>query len=430
MTVLLKNVNIIDMVDDGSYTGSILIDESSGTISDVVRGDAPAGEHTTGEYDCDGLTVAPGFIDAHSHLNYREIHEWYQFEIQKSLPEATVDSVINAALLLRRGFTTIRDCGSRAGLAVAVRNALAAGDLLGPRAQVAGQIVSTPGGLGDNHPSHVFAPNEYGSSQAVLVSEPWAARSVVRRQLKDGVDWIKATLTGTGSNPNVPAERNDLPEEIFAAVMAEANEQGVRVIAHVESLVSVKRAARHGAASVEHGIFIDDEAVDLLLEHDVVLVPTLAQYTTYTEQGLDFGRPRRSVDAHRRIHDDHVRSIRLAYERGVPIAAGGDAGGAHFPQGSAAREMSTLVDLVGMSPAEALRTGTVNGAGLLGLSDRIGTIEPGKVADLVVLGTNPLDDIHALDHADTIVAVFQNGKMVPPPPFQQPRLTPIGAATG
>lgn len=424
MGILLKDANIIDMVNDGPYLGSVLIDESSGTISKILTDGEPADAPVEEEYDCTGLTIVPGFVDAHCHLNYRDIHEWYQFEIQKSLPEATIDSVINAALVLRRGFTTIRDCGSRAGHTIDVRNAIAAGDILGPRAQVAGQIVSTPGGLGDNHPSHAFAPNEYRFSQAILVSEPWEARSVVRRQLKDGVDWIKATLTGTGSNPNVPAERNDLPEDVFAAVMAEAREQGARVIAHVESLTSVKRAARHGATSVEHGVFIDEEAIDLLLANQVVLVPTLAQYTAYAEQGLDFGRPRRSVEAHQRIHDDHVRSTRLAYERGVPIAAGGDAGGAHFPQGSAAREMSTFVDLIGMSPAEALRAGTINGARLLGLEDHIGTIEPGKAADLVVLQADPLNDIHVLDHTDTIVTVFQNGHPVPPPPTENARLTP------
>lgn len=257
--------------------------------------------------------------------------------MRKSIAEAAVDAVANARELLHAGFTTVRDVGSRGNIGVEIRRGITDGRIRGPRVLPAGQIISAPGGLGDLHPTHIFEDRGYPYSLAVQVVGPYQARAVVRRQIKDGVDWIKVGLSGTGFNPLCPAERNGLSGDEFGAVMAEARQQGIPVAAHAESAASVLAAARHGANSIEHGIYIEDDALELMLRNGVTLSPTLSMYRAFVARGSAMGIPQVIVDEHKRTHEHHVASMRKAHESGVPIVAGGDAGLIHFPQGSCAK---------------------------------------------------------------------------------------------
>jgi imidazolonepropionase-like amidohydrolase len=406
--IILNNGTFLVGADFRPVTGMMAI--TDGRITEVSEHVRPQAADEV--IDLGRAFVMPGLIDAHCHLMYREVADPYDIELRKSIAEATLDAVANAGELLRAGFTTVRDVGSRGNIGVEIRKAITDGRIRGPRVLPAGQIISAPGGLGDLHPSHIFEDRGYPYSLAIQVVGPHQARAVVRRQIKDGVDWIKVGLSGTGFNPLCPAERNGLSEEEFDAVMAEARQQGIPVAVHAESAASVLAAARHAADSIEHGIYIGDEALELMVRNRVFLSPTLSMYRAFATRGSAMGIPQVIVDQHKRTHSHHVTSVRKAYEAGVPIVAGGDAGLTHFPQGSCADEARSYVELIGMTPAEALRTLTVNTARLLGLAEMIGTIDPGKTADLLILDVDPLADVTVLSDAAKRRFVIQSGQVV------------------
>lgn len=362
--------------------------------------------------DLQGGYVIPGLMDAHCHLIYRDVADPYDIELRKSVPEATIDATVNAGILLRAGFTTVRDVGSRSNIGVEVRNAVNRGDIPGPSIHPAGQILSGPGGLADFHPSHVFEDRPYRYGLGVQVIGPDEARATIRRQLKDGVQWIKVGVSGTGFNPLCPAERNGLSEQEFSAVMSEAKFQGVPVAAHAESAESVRAAAFHGAQTIEHGIYIDDESLEMMVRNNVTLSPTLSMYRAFATRGGSMGIPTVIVDQHKRTHERHAQSIRMAFDAGVPIVAGGDAGLTHFPQGSCAEEVTSYIEVVGMSPREALSTITVNIARLLGVIDNVGTIAIGMRADLLALRDDPLVLPTSLADTERKLFVMRNGAMI------------------
>ncbi|MDP1878364.1 MAG: amidohydrolase family protein [Actinomycetota bacterium] len=405
---ILTNATFYTGEDFEASSGSLAID--GGVISEM--GDMVAAQPGDDTIDLEGGHVIPGLMDAHCHLIYRDVADPYDIELRKSIPEATIDAVVNAEILLRAGFTTVRDVGSRGNIGVEVRNAVARGDARGPSIHPAGQILSGPGGLADFHPTHVFEDRPYRYGLGVQVIGPHEARATIRRQLKDGVAWIKVGVSGTGFNPLCPAERNGLSEQEFAAVMSEAKYQGVPVAAHAESAESVRAAAFHGAQTIEHGIYIDDESLELMVRNNVTLSPTLSMYRAFAVRGGSMGIPSVIVDQHKRTHERHAASVRRAHEAGVPIVAGGDAGLTHFPQGSCAEEVVSYIEIVGMSPKEALRTITVNIARLLGVSDTVGTIDVGKRADLLALRDDPLRSPQCLQDQDRKILVMSGGERV------------------
>ncbi|AEA28012.1 amidohydrolase family protein [Pseudonocardia benzenivorans] len=406
--IVLTNGTFLTGDDLTPVAGALAV--SDGTIEDCgPHVQARPGDHVV---DLDGGFAMPGLMDAHCHLVYRDVADPYDIELRKSVPQATVDAVHNAALLLRKGFTTIRDVGSRANIGVEVRDAIRRGDVPGPRVLAAGRIVSAPGGLGDFQPSHLFEHAPYPHSLAVQVVGPYEAAAVVRTQLKDGVDWIKVGVSGTGFNPLCPAERSGLTDVEFHALVDEAVRQGVPVVAHAESADSVRTAARAGVASIEHALFLEDDALAAIVEHGLTISPTLSMYRAFAERGLEMGIPQVIVDQHRRTHEHHVASIAKATAAGVPIVAGGDAGLTHFVQGSCAVEPATYVELVGMSPRAALQSITVNIARLLGIDGEVGTLAPGMAADVLVLRRDPLADVTALADDAARALVLQGGVVV------------------
>ena len=320
-------------------------------------------------------------------------------------------TALHAAKLLRLGFTSIRDVGTRGNVAVLVRDEIVRGRLRGSRVKACKQIISVWGGLGDFHPTHIFKREQYATALTEIVTGPWEARNAVRQQVKDGVDWVKVEASGTGFNPLCPAERDTISAEELQAVVDEATDKGKPVACHAESRNSIIKAARAGVRTIEHAIYLDDEGLEAILEHDVAVCPTLGLYTAYAEKGLEFGIPPEVVTNHRRTHEKHVEAIRKAHESGVVIIAGSDSGLSNFPQGGALEEICAYVEVIGMSPHEALLTATRNANRVIGFDDA-GTVEPGKRADLIVLGENPLERIRAIAEPGTVEAVLQGGEVV------------------
>jgi imidazolonepropionase-like amidohydrolase len=369
-------------------------------------------QHDGETVDLSGRTVLPGLCDAHAHLVYSGVTDVASIDFTKSIEQATVDAVNNARLLLELGFTSARDVGTRANIAVTIRNAVQAGALPGPRIKASKQIISTWGGLGDWYPTHIFRREQRDDMLTEIVTGPWEARNAVRQQIKDGVDWVKVEASGTGFNPLCPAERDTMSAEELNALVDEARARNRPVCCHAESRDSIIKAARAGVATVEHAIYLDDEGLEALLANDVAVCPTLGLYTAYAERGLEFGIPPEVVENHNRTHEHHVAAIRKAYDAGVTIIAGSDSGLANFPQGGGREEICSYVSQIGMSPAEALLTATRNATRVVGFGDELGTLEAGKLADLLVLREDPTQDIRVIADDAAREAVLQGGRIV------------------
>lgn len=405
---LLQGATIIDGLADTSYTGSVLVD--GGHIIDAGPGLVPArGDQVI---DCRGLFICPGFTDSHCHLIYNDVKDLYDLEIAKSVPEATLDAVATAKRLLELGFTTIRDLGSRANIGVTIRRAIDEGRIPGPRVLAAGNIITTVGGLLDGHPSHLFEGVRYRYGHGDTISGPWQARDAVRQQVKDGVDWIKTETSGTGFNPMCPADRDTTSDEELTAIVDEARRKDRPVAVHAESRLGVLRAARAGVRTIEHGIFMDDEGLELILAKDIAYSPTLALYVGLADWGETAGIPRQIVELQQGTRERHIESVRRAYEAGAAIIAGSDAGVPGFPQGGALKEVQAYVDWIGMSPMQAVKSLTSAPARVLGLADVTGTIQSGREADLVIFNADPLSDIRVLADDRARAAVLRAGTVV------------------
>ena len=405
----LTNATVVPCTGEQPLEQATVLVDGDRIVWVGLSADAPdsGAEHV----DCTGKTILPGLCDAHAHLVYDDVQDAYTIELSKPVEQAAVDGALHAAKLLRLGFTSMRDVGTRGNIAVIVRDEVARGRLPGPRIKASKQIISVWGGLGDFHPTHIFRREQYATALTEIVTGPWEARNAVRQQVKDGVDWVKVEASGTGFNPLCPAERDTMSAEELQAVVDEATDKGRPVACHAESRNSIIKAARAGVRTIEHAIYLDDEGLEAILERGVAVCPTLGLYTAYAEKGLEFGIPLEVVTNHRRTHEKHVEAIRKAHDSGVVIIAGSDSGLSNFPQGGALEEICAYVEVIGMSPHEALLTATRDANQVIGFDDA-GTLEPGKLADLIVLAENPLERIRAITEPGTVEAVMKGGELV------------------
>lgn len=409
MRTALANATVISCTGaDPIANGTVVVDGDHIVYVGPAAGAPPADRVV----DCAGRTIIPGLVDAHAHLVYHEVNDSWSVEVTKSIEEATVDAVLNAALLLRKGITSVRDVGTRGNISIIVRNAIAAGRIPGPRTKAAKQIISVWGGLGDFHPTHVFKREQYMPALTEIITGPWEARNAVRQQVKDGADWIKCEASGTGFNALCPADRDTMSFEELKAIVDEATDKNRPVACHSESKRSIIKAARAGVATIEHAVYLDDESLEAVLEAGCAICPTLGLYSAFAWEGAELGIPPEIVANHKVTNEHHVASIRKAHEAGVTIIAGSDAGLTAFPQGGLLREICVYVERVGMTPHEALLTATRNSSTVIGLGDQVGTLEAGKLADILILRENPLDRIRALAEPETVEAVLQGGVVV------------------
>ncbi|MGI9657348.1 MAG: amidohydrolase family protein [Gaiellaceae bacterium] len=408
MTLALTNATVFPATSEESIdNGTVILDGE--TISWVgPSGDAPVADESV---DCTGKTVTPGFVDAHAHLIYDEVTEPYTIELARPLERAAIDAALNARLLLELGFTSIRDVGTRGNIAVTVRDAVADGRLSGPRVKASKQIISVWGGLGDMHPTHIFKREQYAAALTEIVSGPWQARDAVRQHVKDGVDWVKCEASGTGFNPLCPADRDTMSFEELKAICDEAGDKNRPVVCHAESRNSIIKAAKAGVTTIEHAIYLDDEGIQAVLDAGVAICPTLGLYTAFAKKGPEFGIPPEIVAAHNITHEKHAKAIRRAYDAGITLIAGSDSGLSVFPQGGCLEEVSSYVELLGLTTAQALLTMTRDAAAVVGFDDA-GTLEVGRRADVVVVDGDPLGDIRALTRDGAIETVIQGGSVV------------------
>jgi imidazolonepropionase-like amidohydrolase len=339
-------------------------------------------------------TLLPGFMDAHTHLTVEPGPDWRKDVIdgfQRSIPELTLDTLPWARTTLMAGFTTVRNLGAEDFIDVGLRNAIARGKVVGPRILAASSSLSSTGGHCD-----------YGNSwrKGLLAQEaspgvadgPDALRARVRETIKYGADVIKVCATGGVMSFNADADAPQFTQAELDAVVEEAHARRRKVAAHAHGAEGAKRAIRAGADSLEHGSLLDDEALELMKRKGTWYVPTVFAFHGAKELADQGNLPPESALKLQAVNKRRDQVLRKAIALGVRIAFGTDAG--VFAHGRNAEEFALLVE-AGLPPAEAVRAATVNAAELLGVSDRLGTLEPGKLADVIAVPGNPLQDIRA-----------------------------------
>ena len=367
----------------------------------------PDGEVT--DIDAQGGFILPGLIDAHVHLMFEGLN--VQEIMRTPLSMVFYQAIDRMRRTVEAGITSVRDAG---GADVGVKQAVEQGLVLGPRMQISISSLTTTGGHGDGWmlSGNVLSlfPSYPGSPDG-LCDGVEGVRRKVREVLRAGAEVIKVCSTGGVLSPTDHPEFTQFsPEELAVMVQEGAYRRGVKVMAHAQGAEGIKNAVRAGIHSIEHGIYLDDEAIELMLERGTYLVPTLLAPLAVIEAAeSDGAMPEYGIRKARESIDAHRASIARAYQAGVRIAMGTDAG--VMPHGTNLRELGLMCD-AGMTPMEALVATTKTAAECLGWQEQLGTLEAGKLADVVVAKTDPLAGVRSLENTDNITLVIKDGQIV------------------
>ena len=401
-TVVLRAARLIDGTGAAPVRNGVVVVTDDRIVA-VGRADAvqvPAGARV---FDLGDATLLPGFIDAHTHIIGRALGDTTAEGGADDFPGFDpILGVANARATLMAGFTTIRDVSAYAFDDVALRQAIDQGYVIGPRMQVSAHAIGSTGGHCD---ANGYRPGLFESDwRGGIADGPEQIRRAVRYQAKYGADLIKVCATGGVLSEGDAVGVRQYSDEELRVLVEESRLLERRVAAHAHGTEGIKAAVRAGAASIEHGSFLDEEGARLMAQHGTFLVPTLsASVATLAaaESGVITGlraQKARQASAAKRS------AIRYARAAGVPIALGTDAGVS--PHGANGREFSLLVEWGGFSPMEAIVAGTCNGARLMGWEDRVGTLRPGLLADVVAVAGDPTQDIRAME---AVVFVMKGG---------------------
>jgi imidazolonepropionase-like amidohydrolase len=357
--------------------------------------------------DLAGKTLLPGLIDVHVHLlGQRSMDNRDMTFVSEGLRAARATADLGR--LLAAGITTVRDCGSFTALAL--KQAVAEGSVPGPRIVACGRFIERTGGSDDAPYMPVAWAQESGPWGPRLADGPDEIRKAVREQLRAGADWIKTCTTGAVTTQE--SSRPDLLEwsdEEMTTLVEEAHRLGARVAVHAHANAGIKLAIDANADTIEHGTYLDDETARCMAERGMYLVPTHFVLNQLIERGAEFGTPAWVLAKAREVMTARQSSFEAALHHGVPIAMGTDIGGQDLlPHGRNAEELALLV-ANGMSTSDAIVAGTLGAARCIGLEQEIGSIESGKVADLIAVGGDPLRDISLLQR---IEFVMKSGEVV------------------
>jgi len=354
--------------------------------------------------DLSSRTVLPGLIDCHTHLTFSPYLGAYR-ALSMSVPREALLGARNARVTLEAGFTTVRNVGARGFSDVALRDAINAGDVPGPRMLVSGPPLSITGGHADEN---LLAPEFHALGDGVADGVP-AVMARVREDIKYGADVIKFMATGgVLSEGDNPALEQYSPEEM-RAIIETAHGLGRKVAAHAHGALGIHDAVLAGVDSIEHGSFINEEDIQLMKQHGTYLVPTLYLMDWFMENYQKMGLTENMLAKARVVMPAARENVSRAIHEGVKIAFGTDA--AVYPHGLNAHEFPVMVKL-GMTPLAAIQASTIGAADLIGWPDRVGSLEPGKFADLIAVEGDPLQDVSALERVDF---VMKGGEVVKGP---------------
>jgi imidazolonepropionase-like amidohydrolase len=345
----------------------------------------------------DGQILLPGFIDSHIHIGFDCSPE----PMTSALAESQTMTVLKAANFARQtllaGVTSVKDMGGIDGIDLELRQAINSGLIPGPRMLASGKLICMTGG--------------HGWQVGLEVNGVDEVRKAAREQIKAGADIVKLMATGGVLTPAVEPGSEQLTEAELRAGVEEAHTASKKTATHAMGTKEILNALRAGIDSIEHGVYLDDQAVSLMKERDVPLIPTLSALFNIESKGIEAGIPAFAVEKTLKVKPFHLESIRMAREAGVRIAMGTDAGIPFNMHGENLAELKLLIDC-GFSPMEAIEAGTHVAAQVLGMEEELGTVEEGKLADLVLIEGNPLEDIEILRKREFIRLVMKERKHI------------------
>jgi imidazolonepropionase-like amidohydrolase len=342
--------------------------------------------------DGSGMTVLPGLIDSHVHLGMDASPDPFASMKDEGPVEIALKAVQQGHEFLKAGITSVRNLGTRDNVDISYRDSVEAGQIEGPRVFAAGRPIVMTGGHG-----HVMAIEADGCDEA---------RKAARTQLKAGADLLKVMATGGVLTKGNEPGATQFTEEEMRCICQEAANVSKTTAAHTIGTEGIKNAIRAGVTTIEHAYLLDEEAVDLMLQKGTFLVPTLLAPRLILDK--DGAVPKYMIGKVKKIIDDHKVSFQMAYQNGVPIAAGTDAGTPFNVPGLLVDELQLMVEY-GMKPHEALYSATLGAAKAVRMEGEIGSIDIGKAADLIIVNGNPIEDIEQLRHP---VYVFSRGRLV------------------
>lgn len=390
----------------GVANGAVVVQDGRIVYAGPVHS-APDVPPDTRRIDARGGTILPGLVEAHFHPTYFNVAALEDLDIKYPVEYVTLLAAHNAKLALECGYTAARSGGSLFNIDVWLKKAIENDVCPGPRLAASGREICGVGGLMDWNPDFRKIGME---GLVLLVNGPDEARAAVRKLVKDGVEWVKTYPTGDAAAPDT----NDhhtlcMTFEEMHAVVATAHNHGLKVTGHCRATEGIKNALRAGYDAIEHGTFMDDEALELLLKRDVPVVPALQFEWASIEYGPQFGMSQRVVDGHKETLEAGAESARRILKAGGRIGLGGDYGFAWTPHGTYAKELTFFVKYVGFSPLQTIQCATKTGAEIMGRGHELGTLEVGKLADVLVVDGDVLADISILEDRTRLIAVVQGG---------------------
>lgn len=406
-TTVIQNGQLVDGTGAPAIPqGKVVITDGVITYAGPAAG-APAIVPGATTIDARGGTIMPGLVEAHFHPTYFNVAALEDLDIKYPVEYVTLLAAANMKLALDCGYTAARSGGSLFNIDVWMKKAIENDLVPGPRFVASGREICGAGGLMDWNPDYRKIGME---GLVLLINGPDEARQAVRQLVKDGVEWIKTYPTGDAAAPDV----NDhhtlcMTFEEMHAVVATAHNHGLKVTGHCRATEGIKNALRAGYDAIEHGTFMDEEALELLLQRDVPVVPALYFEYASIKEGPKFGMSQRVVDGHQETLDGGAESCRQILKAGGRIGMGGDYGFAWNPHGDYARELEFFVNYVGFSPLETIKCATQTGAEIMGRAHEFGTLTAGKLGDVLVVDGDVLANIALLQDRSKFIAVMQGG---------------------
>jgi imidazolonepropionase-like amidohydrolase len=406
-TTVISNGQLVDGTGrEPVANATVVIQEGRIQYAGPAPG-APAVPADAQRIDAGGGTIMPGMVEAHYHPTYFNVAALEDLDIKYPVEYVTLLAAHNAGLALECGYTAARSGGSLFNIDVWLKKAIEEDVTPGPRLAASGREICGVGGLMDWNPDFRKIGME---GLVLLVNGPEEARAAVRKLVKDGVEWVKTYPTGDAAAPDT----NDhhtlcMTFEEMHAVVQTAHNHKLKVTGHCRATEGIKNALRAGYDTLEHGTFMDDEALDMLLARNTPVIPALQFEHASIVHGPEFGMPQAVIDGHQETLEGGAASALRILKAGGRLGMGGDYGFAWNPHGTYAKEISFFVKYVGFTPLETITCATKTGAEIMEREKEFGTLEPGKLADLLVVDGDVVVDISLLEDRSRFLAVMQGG---------------------
>lgn len=406
-TTVIHNGQLIDGTGaDPVPDATVLIQD--GIIAYAGPSDrAPDVAPDTERIDANGGTIMPGLVEAHYHPTYFNVANLEDLDIKYPVEYVSMLATVNSKLALECGYTAARSGGSLFNIDVWLQQGIEEDLILGPRLATSGREICGVGGLMDWNPDF----RKIGMDGLVLlINGPDEGRAAVRKLVKDGVQWVKTYPTGDAASPDANNHHTLCMtfEEMFAVVQT-AHNHNMKVTGHCRATEGIKSALRAGYDTLEHGTFMDDEAMEMLLKRNTPVIPALQFEKASVDYGPEIGMPQAVIDGHQETLEGGVESAQKILKAGGRLGMGGDYGFAWNPHGTYAKELSFFTNEVGFTPVETIMCGSKTGAEIMGRDDEFGTLETGKLADLLVVDADVVADISVLEDRSNFIAVMQGG---------------------